>query len=103
MKMTFMIVILIDSIGSQKFGNDAYSDQGSQTLKFDWVTIIINQLKNTMMLEGGRMNLVDNFILNIWIILPDSIEILTLCYLTKSKSFEFLCMQKNKILGQTSK
>lgn len=103
MKMTFMIVILIDSIGSQKFGNDAYSDQGSQTLKFDWVTIIINQLKNTMMLEGGRMNLVDNFILNIWIILPDNIEILTLCYLTKSKSFEFLSMQKNKILGQTSK
>lgn len=68
MKVTFMIVIFrVDSIGSQKFGNDAYSDQGSQALKFDWITIIISQPVNTMMLKGGRMNLVDNFILKIYL------------------------------------
>lgn len=64
MKVTFVVVdFRMGSIGNHRSGIYKDSDERSQGLQFDWVTITINQSENTKMLESKRIDLVDDIIL----------------------------------------
>ena len=72
MKVTLAGVIFrMGPIGNHMSGIYDDSDEGSQSLQFDWVTITINQSEKS---KDVSKNLVDNVILKFWILLSGSIE-----------------------------
>lgn len=56
------------------------SDEGNQGLQFAWMTIAINPSRNTKVLVGRRINLVDNFIVKLWMLLPGDTENINFLY-----------------------